>query len=54
MRAQRAPRTWLDAYSADHLAALDAMLCKHGEPRGARYCPLCRRAYRRLLDGLGK
>jgi len=46
--SRRRPRTFTDRYSADYLAALDAMLCEHGEPRGARYCPLCRRLMDRL------
>lgn len=48
---RRRPRTFTEAYSAEYLAGLDAIVCAHDEPRGARYCPLCRRAYRRLRRG---
>jgi len=50
--SRRRYRTFTDAYSADYLAALDSIECSHGEPRGARYCALCRRTYRTLRGGL--
>jgi len=49
--SRRRYRTWADAYTPDYLAALDAIECSHDEPRGARYCPLCRRAYQQLRGG---
>lgn len=45
------PKTWNDRYSPDYLAGLDMMQCPDGEPRGARYCALCRTRYARQRRG---
>lgn len=49
--SRRRRQTFEDRYSPEYLAKLDAMTCAHDEPRGARYCPLCRRLLARLSSG---
>ena len=51
MTPRRTPQTWEERFSPEFLAALDAIVCIHDEPRGARYCPLCRHALKRLRRG---
>lgn len=51
MGRRRRLRTFTDAYSEHYLSALDAMRCEHGETRGSRYCPLCRRTLATLSRG---
>ena len=46
--SRRRAKTFEDRYSPEYLAKLDGMMCEHDEPRGARYCPLCRRILARL------
>lgn len=35
-------KTMDETYTPRFLDLLGSMSCEHGEPRGARYCPLCR------------
>lgn len=35
---------WVQLGVNQHPSCEQAMVCDHGEPRGARYCALCRRA----------
>jgi len=51
MTPRRRPQTWEDRYSPEFLAALDAIHCTHDEPRGSRYCALCRHRLARLRRG---
>lgn len=49
---RRRTRPTIETYYAPRfLALLDARTCTHGDPKGPRYCAICRLELRQLASG---